>query len=193
MKLQGQAGGSASASVSGLARGGGSIGGRLRDAGVGVQVGRAAGRTPLRKRPVHWEPHVGAGDVVGGAVDLDPNPGRKHDRVENVMVVAVDLDCRGVRDGAEGGVVVVKVCFAEPTAVNHHLTRKKAGNRGGNARTVHPRMIPSLARPCADQRARVDTASVTVWAYSCKKPRTGVRRVTGNGILRKGSQNKLRF
>ena len=70
---------------------------------------------------VDWKPDVDAGHVIGGAVDLEAGQGGEHDRVQDVVIVSVDLDRRCVRLRAVLLVVVVEIRLAEPTTIHHHL------------------------------------------------------------------------
>ena len=74
-----------------------------------------------RQRPVDREPDMHSGDVVGRAIDLQPNEAREHDGVKDVVVVPVDLDGGGRGLGALVLEIVVEVCLAQPAAVHHDL------------------------------------------------------------------------
>ena len=57
---------------------------------------------------------MSAGHVIGRAVELNANFGRKYNRVQDVVVVAVDLDRSRVRDRPM--LLVSVVCAQESTS-----------------------------------------------------------------------------
>lgn len=60
-------------------------------------------------------------DVIGSAIHLEPNLCAENNGVEDVMIISVDLNRRGVRLGTVLFVIIVEVRFAEPAAVHHHF------------------------------------------------------------------------
>ena len=67
------------------------------------------------------EPHVYPSNVIRRTVDLEPNETGEHNSVQNVVIISVDLDCRGIWLSAMLLVVIVEVGFAKPATVHHHF------------------------------------------------------------------------
>eukprot|EP00041_Stephanoeca_diplocostata_P017371 m.348644 g.348644 ORF g.348644 m.348644 type:complete len:424 (+) comp20679_c0_seq2:298-1569(+) len=73
------------------------------------------------QRFVVRKPDVCARDVVGGTVYFHAHPRREHNRVEDIVVVAVDLDGCRVGNNIELDIVKVEVRLPQPAPIHHHL------------------------------------------------------------------------
>ena len=109
-----------------------------------------------------------ARDVVGSAVDLHADSRAEDDAVEDVVVVAVDLDRGGVGRPVELLVVKVEVGLAEPAAVHHHLV---AGVDLQAERREVQEVASGADRDTHDLRVRRSA--------KCGKVRSGVRDASG--------------
>lgn len=71
---------------------------------------------------VERKPYVQSGDSVGGTCVVQPNFAAENNAVQNVMVVAVDLNrsCRW-SDCTWRAKIVIKVGFTQPGLQDHHL------------------------------------------------------------------------
>jgi hypothetical protein len=70
------------------------------------------------KRLIFGKPHVHANDVVRRAVDFEANFGGKHDRVQDVVIIPVDLYGDGLGQ-VRGRERVVEISLPKPTSVHH--------------------------------------------------------------------------
>eukprot|EP01052_Picozoa_sp_SAG31_P048122 SAG31_NODE_9928_length_1209_cov_0.918919_1_plen_155_part_00 len=60
-------------------------------------------------------------DVVSSTIDFKPDLGRKNYGVQNVVIVAVDLDRSGIWFGSKLLMIVVKIGLAQPATIHHYL------------------------------------------------------------------------
>lgn len=84
----------------------------------------------VRQCPVDGEPDVRVHNEIGSAVDLDTHQAGEDNRVEDIVVVAVDLDGCRIGRAAFALEVIVKVRLAQPA-----LASKRRKNCVGEAGT----------------------------------------------------------